>query len=79
MSGRGRSSVDASFTQQNIGKFVNINKTNKDKGGVEKGETRTGIEALNHNRASTTKQLGEPRTIASNKRLRPASRSPEEV
>ena len=57
---------------------MNINKTNKDKG-VEKGETQTGTEALDHNRASSTKQLGEPRTIAPNKRLRPASRSPEEV
>ena len=78
MSGRHRSSVDATFTQQNIGKFVNINKTNKDKG-VEKGDTGTGTEALDHNRESSTKQLGQPRTIAPNKRLRPASRSPEEV
>ena len=78
MSGRRRSSVDATFTQQNIGKFVNINKTNRDKG-VEKGDTRTGTEALDHNRASSTKQLGQPRTIAPNKCLRPASRSPEEV
>ena len=70
--------MDATFTQQNIGKFVNINKTNKDKG-VEKGETQTGTEALDHNKASSTKQLGEPRTIATNKRLRPTSRSPEEV
>ena len=30
-------------------------------------------------KASSTKQLGEPRTIATNKRLRPTSRSPEEV
>ena len=78
MSGRRRSSVDATLTQQNTGKFVNINKTNKDKG-VEKGETQTGTEALDHNRASSTKQLGEPRTIAPNKHLRPASRSPEGV
>ena len=70
--------MDATFTQQNIGKFVNINKTNKDKG-VEKGDTRTGTEAVDYNRASSTKQLGQPRTIAPNKRLRPASRSPEEV
>ena len=70
--------MDATFTQQNIGKFVNINKTNKDKG-VEKGDTRTGTEAVDHNRASSTKQPGQPRTIAPNKRLRPASRSPEEV
>ena len=76
MSGQRRSSVDATFTQQNIGKFVNINKTNRDKG-VEKGDTRTGTEALDHNRASSTKQLGQPRTIAPNKCLRPASRSPE--
>ena len=78
MTGRCRSSVDATFTQQNIGKFVNINKTNKDKG-VEKGDTRTGTETVDHNRASSIKQLGQPRTIAPNKRLRPASSSPEEV
>ena len=78
MSGRRRSSVDTTLTQQNIGKFVNINKTNKDKG-VEKGDTRTGSEAVDHNRASSTKQLGQPRTIAPNKCLRPASKSPEEV
>ena len=80
MSGRRRSSVDATFTQQNIGKFVNINNTNKDKGvdkGVEKGDTQTGTEAVDHNRASSTKQLGQPRTKAPNKHLRPASRSPE--
>ena len=78
MTGRRRSSVDATFTQQNIGKFMNINKTSKDKG-VERGETQRGTEALDHNRASSTKQLGEPRTIAPNKCLRPTSRSPEEV
>ena len=78
MSGRQRSSVDATFTQQNIGKFVNINKINKDKG-VEKGDTRTGAEAVDHNRTSSTKQLGQPTTIAQKKRLRPASKSPEEV
>ena len=76
MSGRSRSSVDATFKQQNIGKFVNINKTNKDKG-VEKGDTQTGTEAVDHNRASSSKQLGQPRTIAPNKCLRPASRNPE--
>ena len=54
MSGRHRSSVDATFMQQNIGKFVNINKTSKDKG-VEKGDTRTATEAVDHNRTSTTK------------------------
>ena len=53
MSGRRRSSVDATFTQQNIGKFVNINKINKDKG-VEKSDTRTGAEAVDHNRTSLT-------------------------
>ena len=78
MSGRRRSSVDATLTQQNIGKFVNINKTNKDKE-VEKGDIRTGTEAVDQNRASSTKQQGQPRTIAPNKCLRPASRSPEEV
>ena len=78
MSGQCRSSVDATFTQQNIGKFVNINKTNKDKG-VGKGETRTGTEPLDHNRASSTRQQVQPRAIAPNKRLRPASSSPEEV
>ena len=75
MSGRRRSSVDATFTQQNIGKFVNINKKDKDKG-VEKGDTWTGTEALDHNRASSTKQLGQPRTIAPNKCLRPAPKKP---
>ena len=45
MSGRCRSSVDATFTQQNVGKFVNINKTNQDKG-VEKGDIQTGTEAV---------------------------------
>ena len=78
MSGQRRSSVDATFTQQNIGKFVNINKTNKDKG-VEKGDTQTGTETVDHSKASSTKQLGQPRTIAPKKRLRPASKSPEEV
>ena len=39
MSGRHRSSVDGQLTQQNIGKFVNINKTNKDKE-VDKGEPK---------------------------------------
>ena len=78
MSGRRKSSVDTTFTQQNIGKFVNINKTNKDKG-VGKGDTRTGTEPLDHNRASSTRQQGQLRTIAPNKRLRPASHSPEEV
>ena len=78
MSGRRRSSVDATLTQQNIGKFVNINKTNTDKG-VEKGDIRTGTGAVDQNRASSTKQQGQPRTIAPNKCLRPASRSPEEV
>ena len=70
--------MDATFTQQNIGKFVNINKTNKDKG-VEKGEIQTGTEAVDHNRGSSTKQLGQARTIAPKKCLRPASKSPEEV
>ena len=42
--------MDATFTQQNIGKFVNINKTNKDEG-VGKGDTQTGTEAVDHNRA----------------------------
>ena len=70
--------MDATFTQQNIGKFVNINKTNKDKG-VEKGDTQTGTEAVDHNRGSSTKQLGQARTIAPKKRLRSASKSPEEV
>ena len=51
MSGRRRSSVDATLTQQNIGKFVNINKTNKDKG-VEKGENGTGIDTASQNTAN---------------------------
>ena len=76
MSGRCRSSVDATFTQQNIGKFVNINKSNKDRV-VEKGDTRTGIDAVHHNIASSTKQLGQPSTIALKKCLKPDSKSPE--
>ena len=78
MSGRCRSSVDATFTQQNIGKFLNINKTNKDRG-VQKGDTKAGIDAVDHTIASSTKQLGQPSTIAPKKCLRPASKSPEEV
>ena len=78
MSGRRRVSVESSYTQQNIGKFVNINKLSKDKG-VEKGDTRTGMEAADQNRTSPTKQLGQPKTIAPKKRLRPASKSPGEV
>ena len=46
MSGRRRSSVESQFTQQNIGKFVNISKPNKAKV-VDKGETKTGTEPLN--------------------------------
>ena len=42
MSGRHRSSVDGQLTQQNISKFVNINKTNKDNG-VEKNVIFQGI------------------------------------
>ena len=78
MSGRRRSSVDATFTQQNIGKFVNINKQNRDRG-VEKGEIRPGATSLHQSTASTTKQLGQTSTIGTKKRNRPASKSPEEV
>ena len=70
--------MDALLTQQNIGKFVNINKTNKDKG-VEKGENRTGIDAVNQNTASTSSQSGHTNTIQTKKRVRPSSKSPEEV
>ena len=78
MSGQRRSSVDAQFTQQNIGKFVNINKGNKDKG-VDKGETKTGTDPTDHIKTSATKQLGHSSTIAPKKCLGPASKSPEEV
>ena len=78
MSGRRRSSVDGQLTQQNIGKFVNINKTDKDKG-VDKGEPKTGTDSSDHIKASTTKQLGQSSTIAPKKRTQPASKSPEEV
>ena len=78
MLGRCRSSVDGQLTQQNIGKFVNINKTNKDKG-VDKGETKTGTDSSDHINASATKQIGQPSTIAPKKRTRPASKSLEEV
>ena len=78
MSGRCRSSVDATFMQQNIGKFVNINKQNQDRG-VEKGETRPGTNSLNQPTASTLKQLGQTSTIGTKKYVRPTSKSPEEV
>ena len=76
--GKCRSSVDAQLTQQNIGKFVNINKSNKDKG-VDKGDTKTGTDSTDHIKTSTTRQIGLPSTIAPKKCLRPASKSPEEV
>ena len=77
MPGQRRSSVDAQFTQQNIGKFVNINKDKKAKG-VEKGEAKTGMEIINNSITSASK-LGLSTTIAPKKRLRPDTRSPEEV
>ena len=77
MSGQRRSSVDAQFTQQNIGKFVNINKVKKVKG-VEKGEAKTGTEIIDNSLTSASK-LGLLTTIAPKKRLRPDTRSPEEV
>ena len=78
MSERRRSSVDATCIQQNIGKFMNINKSSKDRG-VEKGDTRTGSDVVDHNTASSTKQLGQSNTVITKKHLRPASKSPEEV
>ena len=66
MSGRRRSSVEAQLTQQNIGKFVNINKSNKNKG-VEKGETKTGTEPFDHIKASTTRQSGHSNTTVPKK------------
>ena len=77
MSGQRRSSVDAQFTQQNIGKFVNINRDKKAKG-VEKGEAKTGTEIIDNSLTSASK-LGLSTTIAPKKRLRPDTRSPEEV
>ena len=78
MSGQCRRSVDAQLTQQNIGKFVNINKLNKDKG-VDKGETKTATGSLDHIKISTTRQIQHPSMIAPKKCLRPASKSTEEV
>ena len=78
MSGQRRSSVDGQLTQQNIGKFMNINKTNKDKG-VDKGEPKTGTESLDQIKTSATKKIGQPSTIAPKKCTRPSSKNPEEV
>ena len=58
MSGRCRSSVETQFTQQNIGKFVNINKANKDKEG-DKGSAKPGISSTDHNMQSTTRPPGQ--------------------
>ena len=45
MTGRCRSSVDSKFTQQNIGKFVNSNKTTRERK-ADKGGRITGMEAV---------------------------------
>ena len=77
MTGRRRSSVDSKFTQQNIGKFVNSNKTTRERK-TDKGGRITGTEAVDQITPNTTKQLGQHQT-ALKKCTRPASKSPEEV
>ena len=78
MSGRRRSSVESQFTQPNIGKFVNISKPNKSKG-VEKGESKTGAEPINHINTSASRKLEHSNVRVPKKRVKPDSRSPEEV
>ena len=78
MSGRQRSSVESQFTQQNIGKFVNISKSNKAKV-VDKGETKTGREPLNLINTSAVRKPEHSNTIVPKKCVKPDSRSPEEV
>ena len=78
MSGRRRSSVESQFTQQNIGKFVNISKSNKAKV-VDKGETKSGTEPINPIITSTIRKPGHSSTIVPKKCVKPDSRSPEEV
>ena len=75
MSSQRRSLVDAQFTQQNIGKFVNISKNNKIKG-VEKGEAKASTETIDN---SITSAARPGQTTAPKKRFRPDTRSPEEV
>ena len=78
MSGRRRSSVESQFTPQNIGKFVNISKSNKAKV-VDKGETKTGTEPINPNTTGTRREPGHSSMIVPKKRVKPDSKSPEEV
>ena len=78
MSGRRRSSVESQFTQQNIGKFVNISKSNKAQA-VDKGEIKTGTEPFNPINTSAVRKPGHSKTIVPKKRVKPDSRSPEEV
>ena len=78
MSGRQRSSVESQFTQPNIGKFVNISKSNTTKV-VEKGETKTGAEPLNPINTSALRKPEHSNTIVPKKRVKPDSRSTEEV
>ena len=54
MTGRRRSSVDSKLTQQNIGKFVNSNKTMRERK-TDKGGRITGTEAVDQIAPSTTK------------------------
>ena len=77
MTGQHRGSVDSQLTQQNIGKFVNFNKTTKERK-ADKGGRITGTEPVDQIKPSVTKQLGQNPT-ALKKHNRPASRSPEEV
>ena len=70
--------MQSQFTQQNIGKFVNISKSNKAKV-VDKGETKTGTELLNPIITSATRKLEHSNTIVPKKCVKPDSRSPEEV
>ena len=66
MSGRRRSSVESRFTQQNIGKFVNISKSNKAKV-VDKAETKTGTEPLNPINTSAVRKPEHSNTIVPKK------------
>ena len=68
MSGHHRNLTDTQFTQQNIGKFVNINKSTKDKEG-NKGNTKLGRNSTDLNNPSTARQLGQPQSIVTNRRL----------
>ena len=67
MSGRRRNLTDTQLTQQNIGKFVNINKTTKDKEG-NKGNPKPGIKSTDLNNPRTISQSGQPPSTIPKKR-----------